>query len=103
MSVAVERHFFRADLCEVQAEIGVSRKAIVAAVDLGDSQSNPFAGLHIKCLGQRPRIAEKTFKHGGTGADETEQVWNDTKLLLDGIKQRLGCGGDIVAGRNGQT
>src|SRR5215472_16370054 len=64
-TLAIESDFLRADLREIQPQIGVRREAIVAAVHLGDRQCNALAGLHIESLAQRSLEAREASERGG--------------------------------------
>jgi hypothetical protein len=65
----------------------VRREAIVAAIDLGDGQRDPLAGLGRQgALGQRARQREIALERLRAGGDEAEQVRCRAELLDDGFQ-----------------
>ena len=70
-----------ADLGQVQAEIGVRRQAVVAAVDLGDGQRDALAGLDVEGLAERAVVGGEALQRGRAGGDQAEHVGDDAELL----------------------
>ena len=94
MTGTVQRDLGVVDLGEVEAEIGVRRQAVIAAICLRDCERDAFAGLGVERAAQCAVEAEITLERCGAGADETEEVGDRAELFLDGIEQRLRlCGG----------
>jgi hypothetical protein len=75
---------------QVLAEISVGRQAVVATVNLGDSERNALARRRWQgSLAQGTVEAEVALEGGRTVGDETEHVRHDAELLLDTLEQEL--------------
>jgi hypothetical protein len=60
------------DLREVQAEIGMSREAVIASVDLGHGECDPLARLEVERLGQGAIHSKEALQCGRTQGDEAK-------------------------------
>ncbi|SJM31360.1 hypothetical protein BQ8482_190090 [Mesorhizobium delmotii] len=89
-AAAIGDHLGIVKLGEVLAEIGVGGKAVAAAIDLGDRQSDALARRRGKAaLGKRSGQSEIAFQRSRAIGNEPEEVWDDAELLLDGMQYRL--------------
>jgi hypothetical protein len=82
---------------DVPRQVGVGREAVAAAVDLGDCEGDPLAGLRAyRTLGQRAAQHEVPAERGRAVAEDPHQVGHDAELFPDGVEKGTRCGGRLV-------
>ena len=64
-AIAVQCHLLRGELRQVQAQIGVRRKAVIALVCLRHGQSDPLACLDVERLAEGRVIRGEALQYGG--------------------------------------
>jgi len=101
-AVAVGGHLGVVEFRDVLAEIGVRRKTIRTAVDLGDRESDTLmCGRGQRAFVEGAEQRYVTFQCSRTVGYETEDIRRDAQFLLDGIEQRLRCGRSRFYGGGG--
>jgi hypothetical protein len=72
---------------EILADIAMRRQALIAAVDFGDGERDPFARPGVEAaLRQGAVQAEIAFERRRAVGDDAKQVGDHSKLLFDGLE-----------------
>ena len=79
-------------------------QAVFAAVELGNCERNALTQPGVeRAFGQRAVERQVPFEGCRAVTDELHEVGHHAQLLMHGIEQRFGFGGDLFDGRDGDS